>query len=515
MNIQGKNEEIALVEMRNIVKRFPGVVANDHTQLQLFRGEVHALLGENGAGKSTLMSILSGLYKPDSGEIFIEGRKVEFTSARDAMQAGIGMVHQHFCLVDTFSVAENVTLGMSFPRLRLNIHEIEKQVEDLEEKFNLRVDPHAKIWQLSVGEQQRVEILKLLYRQAQVLILDEPTSVLTPQESAELTVTLRRMAATGRGILYISHKLNEVLDVADRITVLKSGANVATVMREEVDEHKLAQLMLGAEIRPLAKVTNSQETGRVLLEVKDLSATSDRGLPAIRGLSFKLNSGQILGLAGIAGNGQRELAECIAGLRVREKGSIFLDGKNITGKSPRSIIRSGISLIPEDRNNTGLVPGLALHENAILRGYWDKKYSQGVLLNWQAVKDYAQGLVKEFSIQTPKIDELVWKLSGGNQQRLLLAREITSNPLVIIASHPTSGLDVQAMIDIHNLLLDQRNKGVAILLISEDLDELLDISDIISVIFDGQITGFVKAEEAVKEKLGLMMMGINKEEQLQ
>lgn len=497
--------------MQDIVKRFPGVLANNRTHLQLIRGEVHALLGENGAGKSTLMSILSGLYKPDEGEIFIEGRRVEFSSARDAMLSGIGMVHQHFCLVDTFSVAENVTLGMAFPRLRLNIHKIEEEVEELGKKYNLKVDPRAKIWQLSVGEQQRVEILKLLYRQAQVLILDEPTSVLTPQESEELTVTLRKLAVTGRGILYISHKLNEVRQVADRITVLKAGANIATVDARAVDEHKLAQLMIGAEIRPLNKAAISEADQKVLLKIGDLTASNDRGLPAIRGISLEVKAGQILGLAGIAGNGQRELAECIAGLRLCEKGSIYLNGKDITGRSPRLIMRAGVSLIPEDRLNTGLVPDLALHENAILRGYWNKKYSRGILLNWAAIKNYAEGLVKEFSIQTPKVEELVWKLSGGNQQRLLLAREITSCPLVIIANHPTSGLDVQAMIDIHNLLLLQREKGVAILLISEDLDELLSISDLITVMYDGRITGIVNTADADREKLGCMMMGINEE----
>jgi ABC-type uncharacterized transport system ATPase subunit len=514
VNSHQKNEVIPLVEMRNIVKRFPGVLANDRTQLQLVRGEVHALLGENGAGKSTLMCILSGLYKPDAGEIFIEGHEVKFSSARDAMRAGIGMVHQQFCLVDTFSVAENVTLGMPYPRLRIDIRLIEKQVEELGEKFNIRVDPRAKIWQLSVGEQQRVEILKLLYRQAQVLILDEPTSVLTPQESAELTETLRRMASTGRGILYISHKLNEVLEIADRITILRAGTNVATVNKEEVNEQKVAHLMLGAEIRPLVKGTSSQKTGKMLLEVKNISVTGDRGLQAVRDLSLQVNAGQILGLAGLAGNGQCELAECIAGLRMCEKGSIFLEGKNITGKSVRSIIKAGVSLIPEDRSTSGLVPDLTLHENAVLRGYWDRKYSRGLLLNWGAVKEYAQGLVKKFAIQTPKIDEIVWKLSGGNQQRLLVAREITSNPLVIIASHPTSGLDVQAMIDIHNLLLEQRNQGVAILLISEDLDELINISDLIAVMYCGQISGFVKTKDADRKVLGLMMMGITNEEKL-
>ncbi len=506
---------VPLVEMRDIVKSFPGVLANNHTQLQLLRGEVHAVLGENGAGKSTLMSILSGLYKPDSGEIYIEGKRVEFPSARDAMHAGIGMVHQHFCLVDTFTVAENVTLGMSTPRLRLNLKDIEKQVDDLAKKFNLLVDPHAQIWQLSVGEQQRVEILKLLYRHAQVLIFDEPTSVLTPQESSDLTITLRKLAATGTGILYISHKLSEVLEIADRITILKGGTNVATITRQEVDEHQLTCMMLGTEVRPLIKVSDEGIVPKKLLEVHNLTVLGDKGLAAVNDVSLELFTGQILGLAGVAGNGQRELAECITGLRPCEKGSVILNGKNINRKSIRSIIQSGISLIPEDRKNSGLVPELAVYENAVLRGYWYKKFSKGILLNWATIKTYAQGLIKDFSIQTPRAEETVWKLSGGNQQRLLLAREITSDPLVIIASHPTSGLDVQATIDVHNLLLTQKKKGVAVLLISEDLDEILSISDLITVMFNGKITGIVRCDEADREKLGLLMMGIQKVGQMQ
>lgn len=507
---EGKSPEL-LVEMRGIVKHFPGVLANDGVNFELRSGEVHALLGENGAGKSTLMNILSGLYKPDAGEIFIESRRHEFGSAREALRAGIGMVHQHFCLVDVFSVAENVTLGMPTPRVALDMREVEREVAELGKKYNLGVDPHARIWQLSVGEQQRVEILKLLYRHAKVLILDEPTSVLTPQESEELCETLRRMASSGRGILFISHKLQEVLAIADRITVLRQSKNVATVDRGQVDEWALAKLMLGEDVSPLVQVDRSKIPGEVRLRVKGLSATSDRGLPAVIGATFEVHAGSILGLAGVAGNGQRELAECIAGLRRIDAGEVWVDGETVTGASARVIINAGLSLIPEDRKGTGLVPELGVHENAILRGYWEKKFSRGPLLDWEAVTEHAQRLVREFKVQTPGLEEQVWKLSGGNQQRLLLAREMTAEPTVIVANHPTSGLDVQAMTDVQNLLLRQRDCSAAILLISEDLDELLALSDKIAVMFEGRVTEPMSATGADRETLGLLMMGAGTE----
>ncbi len=512
--IKNRDDNQLLVEMRDIVKHFPGVLANDRANLTLRRGEIHAVLGENGAGKSTLMNILSGLYKPDSGEIYINGKKHEFGSARDALLAGIGMVHQHFCLVDIFSVAENITLGMPAPRVHLNMADIEEEIGELGRKYNLGIDPHTRIWQLSVGEQQRVEILKLLYRDAQVLILDEPTSVLTPQESDELSVTLRRMADSGRGILYISHRLAEVCEVADRVTIIRGGRNIATLERDEIDETRVANLMLGAEVSQLVQMDRSKEPGNVILEIEDLNVTSDRGLPAVSDVNINVRAGQIIGLAGVAGNGQMELADAIAGLREVDSGEIKISGNPITGKRAREIINAGVSLIPEDRTGTGLVSILSVNENAILRGYWHSRFSCGILINWDEVGRHTEKLVEDFNVQTPHIDEEVWKLSGGNQQRLLLAREMTSEPQVIVASHPTSGLDVQAAMDVHNLLIEQRSRGAAILVISEDLEELMTLSDQIIVIYDGRVTAPISGEDADRAELGLLMMGSGVKEQV-
>ena len=515
MNQTRDEKSQLLVEMRDIVKRFPGVLANDGTNLTIRRGEVHAVLGENGAGKSTLMNVLSGLYRPDAGEIFVDGERKEFGSARDALLAGIGMVHQHFCLVDIFSAAENITLGMKEPRVHLNMTDIEEEIAELGRKYNLGIDPHARIWQLSVGEQQRVEILKLLYRDAQVLILDEPTSVLTPQESDELSETLRRLADSGRGIIYISHRLNEVCAIADRVTIIRGGRNIATLELEEIDEDRVANLMLGADVSPLVKVDHSKEPGDIILEIKGLNVTSDRGLPALREVNISVRAGQIIGLAGVAGNGQKELADAIAGLRPVDSGEIHVSGNSITEKRTREIIKEGVSLIPEDRTGTGLVSVLSVKDNAILRGYWSDRFSHGILIDYGAAEEHTEQLVEDFNVVTPDINEEVWKLSGGNQQKLLLAREMTSEPIVIVASHPTSGLDVQAAMDVHNMLIEQRDRGAAILLISEDLEELMTLSDQIVVMYDGHVTQPVPGEKADRSDLGLLMMGTGVKEQVQ
>jgi len=503
-----------LIDMRDIVKHFPGVLANDGANLTLRKGEIHAVLGENGAGKSTLMNILSGLYRPDSGEIYVAGERKEFGSARDALLAGIGMVHQHFCLVDIFSAAENITLGMTEPRIHLNMDDIEDDIAELGRKFNLGIDPHAKIWQLSVGEQQRVEILKLLYRDAQVLILDEPTSVLTPQESDELSETLRRMADSGRGIIYISHRLAEVCAIADRVTIIRGGRDIATLELDEIDEERVANLMLGADVSPLSHVDRTKTPGDTILEIKDLDVTNDRGLPAVRKANINVKAGQIVGLAGVAGNGQKELADVISGIREADAGEVRIADKDITGKGIREIINEGVSLIPEDRTNTGLVSVLKVKDNAILRSYWNERFSRGFLINGDEVEQHTERLVRDFNVVTPDINEEVWKLSGGNQQKLLLAREMTSEPTVIVASHPTSGLDVQAAMDVHNMLLEQRDKGAAILVISEDLEELLTLSDQVIVIYDGYVTQAIPGDKADRADLGLLMMGSGVKEQV-
>lgn len=500
-----------LVEMRGISKRFPGVQANDGVNLSVHAGEVHALLGENGAGKTTLMSILSGLYQPDGGEILVAGKAVSLRSPREAIAAGIGMVHQHFRLVEVFTVAENVTLGLTRPRFRLNMQVLEAEVSQLGARYGLQVDPGARIWQLSVGEQQRVEILKMLYRGARVLILDEPTAVLTPQEARDLFVTLRQMAAAGRAVIFITHKLQEVMEVADRITVLRAGRNVATLRKEDTDPRQLARLMVGEEVS-LAYERVARPPGECLLELEGIHAMGDRGMLALRGLSLHVHEGEIVGLAGVSGNGQRELAEVVSGLRRVEKGMVKVAGRDVTNCHPAQIISSGVSLVPEDRLGTGLVPSLGVCENIILKSYRCPPISRGPLLQWREIRKRATELVRLFSVKVPRLDTTVRKLSGGNLQRLLLAREISSRPRVMVAVHPTRGLDVGATAGVHRLLLEQRNEGAAILLISEDLDEILALADRVAVIYEGRIVGEMPVGEARVEDIGLMMAGSHPQE---
>ncbi|MEW6398466.1 MAG: ABC transporter ATP-binding protein [Bacillota bacterium] len=496
-----------LVETRGISKRFPGVLANDGVNLSLRAGEVHALLGENGAGKTTLMSILSGLYQPDSGVVLVDGRPAVFRSPRDAIRAGIGMVHQHFRLVEPFTVAENITLGLARPRFTLDPGRVEAEVAALGERHGLKVDPRARIWQLSVGEQQRVEILKMLYRGARVLILDEPTAVLTPQEARELFAVLRQMAASGHAIAFISHKLQEVMEVADRISVLRSGRNVATLARTATTPQELARLMVGREVS-LSYDRVDRRPGEVLLALEGVEAMSDRGLPALRGLSVQVRAGEILGIAGVSGNGQRELAEVISGLRALVRGTVQVGGTNVTGCHPARVMECGLSLVPEDRLGTGLVPSLPVCDNVILKAYRQPPISRGVFLQAGEIRRYARDLVERFAVRVPGLDAPVRKLSGGNLQRLLLAREISAQPRVLVAVHPTRGLDVGATAGVHRLLLQQRDGGAAILLISEDLDEIMALSDRVAVMYEGQIVGEVPGREARLEEIGLMMAGM-------
>ena len=496
-----------LVEMKDIVKRFPGVLANDHTHLGVRQGEIHALLGENGAGKSTLMNILSGLYQPDSGEIWVKGERVDIRSTRDAIRAGIGMVHQHFSLVDVFSVSENVMIGLDRPGLRLELGEVEEALRSMGESYGLKVNPKAKIWQLSVGEQQRVEILKLLYRDVELLILDEPTAVLTPQEAEELAKVLRHMTESGKAVLYISHKLREVLNVADRITVLRDGKNVGTVEAQDVNEKDLTLMMVGSEVLAMPTLDKDHQYGPIMLQANNLWVKGNRNIDAVRGLNLELRSGEIYGVAGVSGNGQRELAEAIIGLRKVESGKILVDDEEITHHPPRKIIERGVSLIPEDCKEMGLISDLGIYENAILKNYRQSPVSNGLFLNLHKVREFARELVDEFNVRTPDLDDPVWKLSGGNLQRLLLGREIKNKPRVLIAANPTRGLDIQAATEIRRILLEQREEGAAILLISEDLDEVVSISDRVAVIYEGQFIGEIASDEATVHDLGLMMMG--------
>jgi len=496
----------ASVRMAGIVKRFPGVLANDQIDFEAYPGEIHALLGENGAGKSTLMNILFGIYQPDEGDIFVHGRKVRFRSPRDAIDQGIGMVHQHFMLVEVQTVAENVTLGLNESRFLLNLGKTKERIAELAKKYSLRVDADAHIWQLSVGEQQRVEILKMLYRGADVLILDEPTAVLTPQEARELFNTLRRMACEGHTVVFITHKLDEVMAISDRITILCGGRVVSTVRTSETNKESLAKMMVG---RPVLLHIEKQpvEKGQIVLQVENLQAQSDKKLPALKGISLTVQQGEILGMAGVSGNGQRELAEAITGLRPVTGGRVLINNVDVTNCAPCRIIEKGVGHIPEDRTGMGLVPNLAVSDNIILKAYRQPKLSKGPFLNRLSIRGFVDRLIRLFDIATPSQDTPVKQLSGGNLQRTILARELSAVPTLLVAVHPTRGLDIGATESVHKMLLEQRGKGAAILLISEDLDEVLTLSDRIATLYEGQIMGTVNAEEANVEQLGLMMGG--------
>ncbi len=493
-------------ELRDITKRFPGVVACDRVTFCARKGEVHALLGENGAGKSTLMNILSGLYRPDEGTIFIQGRPVNFHSPRDAIQAGVGMVHQHFMLVPSQTVAENVILGLNHVGFVLDTRAIEAQVRRLGEQYGLPVDPTAKVWQLSVGEQQRVEIIKMLYRGAEILILDEPTAVLTPQEAQELFRTLREMTAAGKTVIFISHKLDEVLAVAHRITVLRQGRHVATVDAATMTKAELASLMVGREV--LFRVEKPPcQPGEPRLMVQDVEAVDDKGLPALRRLSLTVHAGEIVGIAGVAGNGQRELAEVICGLRPTTGGEIRVVNRRVTHAPPIVMIEAGVAYVPEDRSAVGSAPNLSVAENLALKGYRRPGIGGRWLVNRRAMVDQAKRLVQDFNIATPTVETPVRKLSGGNLQKVILAREIAQQPAVIVAAHPTRGLDIGATEQVRRILIQERSQGAAILLISEDLDEILAMADRILVLYEGRIIGEVPAAEANLERIGLMMAG--------
>ena len=494
------------LEMRHITKQFPGVLANDDVNLDARRGEVLALLGENGAGKSTLMNILCGLYHPDRGEILVNGQPVEFNSPRDAIEAGVGMVHQHFMLVPSQTVAENVILGLRKVGFVLDTTQIEADVARIGAEFGLPVDPRAKVWQLSVGEQQRVEIIKLLYRGTQILILDEPTAVLTPQETEALFRTLRDMTAAGKTIILISHKLDEVIAIADRITVLRGGQQVATVENKNLTKNQLASLMVGREV--LFRVEKPPvDLGEVRLTMENVHAQNDKGLVALRGLSLQVRSGEIVGVAGVAGNGQRELAETICGLRPTEGGTIDISSQHVTNAPPIVMIEAGIAYVPEDRSATGSAPNLSVAENLALKNYRTLGQGGRFFLSRRAMRDQAQELIQQYNIATPSPEISARLLSGGNLQKLILAREIAQHPLVTVAAYPTRGLDVGATENVRRILINERNNGAAILLISEDLDEIFAIADRIVVIFEGRIVGEMSDTEANRDQVGLMMAG--------
>jgi general nucleoside transport system ATP-binding protein len=500
----------AAVAMRGITKRFPGVVANDEVDFEAAVGEVHALLGENGAGKSTLSNILTGLYRADEGELVVYGEPAEFSSPREALDAGVGMVHQHFRLVQPFTVAENVVLGdhRDVGRALVIRHaEIDRRVVALGERYGLQVDPEAKIWQLSVGEQQRVEILKALYREARILILDEPTAVLTPQEAEALFVTLRSMAAEGRTVIFISHKLHEVMAVADRVTVLRGGRTIGTVATADATTESLAALMVGREVEGARRREGVRALGEVSLRLRGLTARGDRGVDALRDVSLEIRRGEVVGIAGVAGNGQRELAEVVTGMRPLATGTIEVEGQSLQPGDPRAAIKAGIAHVPEDRLHTGVAPSLSIAANVALKAYRDRDLSVGPLLRLRRIRDRALALVKRYDVRMSGVNTPARKLSGGNLQKVVLGREFTGEPRVLVVAAPTRGLDVGAIETVHSYLREAADGGAAILLISEDLDEVRALSDRIAVMYEGAVVGEVDAATATVEELGLMMAG--------
>jgi general nucleoside transport system ATP-binding protein len=498
---------IKRIEMRNIVKRFPGVLANDHVNFDVNAGEVHALLGENGAGKSTLVRQLYGLYRPDEGEILIDGLPVTFHSPSDAIASGIGMIHQHFMLVPTLTVAENVALGLRSSRgFRLDLDVVAERITELSRTYGLKIDPTAYVWQLAVGEQQRVEIIKALYRGASLIILDEPTAVLTPQEVDDLFVTLRRMAGEGHALTFISHKLHEVMAISDRVTALRDGRMAGTRPTAGATKEELAQLMVGREVRSLAP--QPMERHAVRLRIDGLHAMGDRGTEALRGVSLDVSGGQIVGLAGVSGNGQRELAQCLAGLRAVTGGRIEIEDRDMTRSSLDERIGAGLAYVPEERMRDGAIREFSVQENVFLHEHADPRFTHGIFLDFGSMKAHARDLVTRFSIKTPSLDTPLKNLSGGNIQKLILARELSRQPRILIAAQPTRGVDIGATEYIHERLLEQRDAGTAILLISEDLDEIQELSDLIAVMYEGRIVGTALRGTATPETLGLLMAGV-------
>ena len=496
------------VELRGITKRFPGVVACNGVDLAVESGEVHALLGENGAGKSTLMNILFGLYPADEGEILLDGEPVVFHSPADAIGAGVGMVHQHFMLVPVFTVAENVMLGIEPTGAAgtLDRGVARQRVVELSERYGLEVDPDATVEDLPVGVQQRVEILKALYRDARCLILDEPTAVLTPTEIDELMEIVRQLADGGRSVIFISHKLREVIRIADRITVLRGGEVVGSTTPAEADEQALASMMVGRDVQLVVDKTPAEPGGPVL-DVDDLVVVDDRGHRVVDGVSLEVRAGEILALAGVQGNGQSELVDAVCGLRPPESGEIRLAGDDVTGRSPHAMFAAGVAHVPEDRQRDGLVGSFPVADNLVLNQVADAPFSRGLRVDRRAVRHHAADLVAEFDVRTPSIDTAASTLSGGNQQKVIIAREFFHARRLLVMSQPTRGLDVGSIQYIHRQIVAKRDEGVAVLLNSSELDEVLALADRIAVIYRGRIVGVVDRADASRELIGLLMAG--------
>lgn len=496
------------VEMRDIVKKFGDFTANDHINLVVHKGEVHAILGENGAGKSTLMNVLYGLYRPTSGQILVEGKEVQMTSPKHAIELGIGMVHQHFMLIQPFTVTENIILGVE-PRKGIMVDKksARQKVVELSEKYGMKVDPDARIEDISVGMQQRVEILKVLYRGANTLILDEPTASLTPQEIDELMEIISNLTADGKSVILITHKLKEITASSDNCTIIRAGKYIRTVKVGDVNENELAAMMVGRDVN-FKTEKKDKEPGNVALEIKDLHAKDYRGVEILRGLNLNVRSGEIVGLAGVDGNGQTELVEILTGLRKAESGTVTMLGKDVLNKKPNEIFDSGISSIPADRQRFGLVLDFSIEDNLISQHFEEAPFSKNKILNRKAIRKHATELMDKFDIR-PRGSEgkPAGTLSGGNQQKVIIAREVTNDKELLIAVNPTRGLDVGAIEFVHKYIVEQRDKGRAVLLVSFELDEIMNLSDRIEVIFDGQITGSVSGKDADEKELGYMMAG--------
>jgi simple sugar transport system ATP-binding protein len=499
-------ETAPILEMRGICKRYPGVVANDGIGLDLRPGEIHALLGENGAGKSTLMNILYGLAVPDEGEILIDGQKVDILSPHDAIQRGIGMVHQHFMLVPVLTVADNILLGaetMANP-VFLDRDEARRRIRALGQQFGFEIDPDAKIENLSVGWQQRVEILKALYRNARILVLDEPTAVLTPQETEEIFIVLRRLATEGHSIIFISHKLYEVLAIADRITVIRRGKVVGERVPSETDEEDLAELMVGRNVQ-LTVDRGESHPGGVVLSVAGLRANDDRAREVVRGVDLEVRGGEILGIAGVAGNGQDELVESLTGLRRPTAGTVRLNAREVTGWKPRPLYEAGLAHVPGDRHRWALIMRFALRDNLVLTSYYRPPFARGFVRQEDAIEAWAVELIKRFDIRTPSPAVPADTLSGGNQQKAVVAREFSREPTLLVLDQPTRGLDVGSIEFIHNRAIKMRDAGAAILLVSAELDEVLELSDRIAVMYRGELVATLDGRTASKEEVGLLM----------
>lgn len=498
-----------VLEMRGITKRFPGVLANDGVDLTLNEGEILALLGENGAGKTTLMNVLYGLYTQDEGEIYVRGEKVTIHSPNDAITRGIGMVHQHFMLIPVFTVTENVMLGIERTKggIFLDRATVAERIREISKRFGLKVDPDAYVEDLSVGAQQRVEIIKVLYREANILVFDEPTAVLTPQEVDDLFVVIHSLVEQGKSLIFITHKLNEVMSIADRIMVLRNGKLAGTTTPDETTEASLASMMVGREVL-LEVEKGPAKPGEVVLEVRDLCVRDDRHLMAVKEASFQVKAGEVLGVAGVQGNGQTELVEALTGLRKIEEGQVTISGHDTTTASPREITETGSAHVPEDRLRDGLVLTFSVADNLVLNTYYQHPFSKGSSLQPEEIAKAANERVQQFDVRTPSITVPVSNLSGGNQQKVIVAREFSRPIKLLIASQPTRGLDVGSIEYIHKRIIEKRDEGCAVLLVSPELDEVMSLSDRIAVVYEGKILDIIPAEQATREKLGLLMAGV-------